>query len=161
MTISPSNRINLTGYVTPRQFGPFIMPVPAQNSCLREYAMSKDYIYGMPQCEHIFPHCFMQLFSTVNSVPEDGHVAMYSFHMMPDKRENIEKLLEIQQTKRLTFHYVLEKKTANSAEEIHAMRRALYIAKITQQNDSLRQAINLATMESQAKNGESIEQFNL
>lgn len=143
MTTSPSNHLKITGYVTPRQFGPFSMPVPAQNSCLREYAATMNYVYGMPQCEHIFANCYMQLFSTLNSAPEDGHIVMYSFHMMPDSKENLQKLLEIQKQKRLTFHYVLEKKTVSTPEEIREMMRAHTIAKITQQNDGLRKTMKI------------------
>ena len=65
----------LIGYVTPRQFGPFSMPVPAQNSCLREYASSNGFSYGLTQCEHIFEGSYVQFFGTLNTV-ENG---MYNY----------------------------------------------------------------------------------
>jgi len=141
MTRLLSNHITVVGYVTPRQFGPFMMPVPAQNSCLREYAAANDYIYGLPQCEHIFDNCYMQMFSTLNSVPEDGHVVMYSFHMMPKDSKNLGALLEIQKAKRLTLHFVLEKKMLSTADEVMAMIRVLRIADIARNNDGLRKVI--------------------
>lgn len=106
-TPSPSERI--IGYVTPRPFGPFAMPVPAQNSCLREYATQMGLTYVLPQCEHIFKNCYVQLFGTLNGAPEDGQIVMYSFHMLPDAAANLEKLFEIQREKTLAFHFVLEK----------------------------------------------------
>ncbi len=139
MKTSISNITAITGYVTPQQFGPFTMPVPAQNSCLREYANTMGFSYNMPQCEHIFPNCYMQLFSTLTSIAEDGHIVMYSFHMMPKSQKNMDKLLEIQKQKNLTFHYVLEKKIVKTAEEINEMFKILRIAEMIKENNLLRE----------------------
>ena len=93
MTKSNSDKFKIVGYVTPRPFGPFSMPVPAQNSCLREYVASKDAIYGLPQCENIFPNSYVQLFGTINSIEPGGHVVMYSFHMLPDRPIDLKELI--------------------------------------------------------------------
>jgi sporadic carbohydrate cluster protein (TIGR04323 family) len=97
-----------------------------------------NFSYNMPQCEHIFPNCYMQLFSTLTSAEPDSHIIMYSFHMMPKEAGKMKKLLEIQQQKNLTFHFVLEKKVLQSAEEIKAMAKTLRIADIIKRNDERR-----------------------
>lgn len=141
MKTSSSEPAAITGYVTPQQFGPFMMPVPAQNSCLREYAKLMEFSYNMPQCEHIFPNCYMQLFSTLTSAAPDSHIVMYSFHMMPKEPEKMKKLLELQRQKKLTFHFVLEKKILGTAEALIEMAQTLRIADMIKQNDERRQEL--------------------
>ena len=100
----------LIGYVTPRPFGQFSMPVPAQNSCLREYAKNHGFIYSLPQCEHIFKGCFVQFFGTLNECKPGGHVVMYSSLMLPDKHSDLQMLKSIIIKKNITIHTVLERK---------------------------------------------------
>jgi sporadic carbohydrate cluster protein (TIGR04323 family) len=141
MKTSSSEPVAITGYVTPQQFGPFIMPVPAQNSCLREYALQMNFSYKMPQCEHIFPRCFMQLFTTLTSAELNSHIAMYSFHMMPKDDQKMKEILAIQKQKSLTFHYVLEKKIARTPDDLKEMSKVLHIADMIKDNDTRRQEL--------------------
>jgi len=136
---SPSEKI--IGYVTPRPFGPFAMPVPAQNSCLREYAAQMGFTYALPQCEHIFKNCHVQLFGTLNSAPDGGHIVMYSSYMLPDVASDLEKLLEIQRAKNLTFHFVLEKKMMACPEDVRKMLKVRRIAAIARHNNALKKTI--------------------
>jgi sporadic carbohydrate cluster protein (TIGR04323 family) len=138
-TPSPSEK--LTGYVTPRRFGPFAMPVPAQNSCLREYAATMGFAYAQPQCEHIFENCYVQLFGTLNGAPAGGHIVMYSFHMLPEVPRDLQKLMEIVQEKKLTLHFVLEKKTLKAQEELREMLKVRRIANIARSNAARKASI--------------------
>lgn len=54
-------------YATSRPIGQFVIPVPAQNSCLREYAVRNNLEYAMPQLEHKYQNCFMQLYSVIEN----------------------------------------------------------------------------------------------
>ncbi len=141
MKTSSSEPLAITGYVTPQQFGPFIMPVPAQNSCLREYANLMNFSYNMPQCEHIFSRCYMQLFSTLTSIEPGGNIVMYSFHMMPKDAGKMKNILDIQQQKKLTFHFVLEKKIARTNDELKEMAKVLQVADMIKRNDERRQEL--------------------
>ena len=98
----------LVGYVTPRPFGQFYMPVPAQNSCLREYASSKGFTYILPQCEHIFDDCYVQFFGTLNSAVASQAIVVYSSLMLPKRRTDYMKMVEIIVGKNLRIHTVLE-----------------------------------------------------
>ncbi len=141
MTNSSSDRITITGYVTPRSFGPFAMPVPAQNSCLREYVASIGAAYALPQCENIFPNCFIQFFGTLMSVPKGGHVAMYSLHMIPSSGEDLAEMMRIMDENHLTFHFVLERKVISSRQVFKSVFRTMFIAEVARSNDALRKVI--------------------
>jgi sporadic carbohydrate cluster protein (TIGR04323 family) len=73
----------IIGYVTSQPFGGFCMPVPSQNSCLREYANKKNFTYQLPQLEHKYINCFMQLYTTINIAKQYDGIVMYSYEMLP------------------------------------------------------------------------------
>ena len=82
--------MRLLGYVTSRSFQGITIPVPAQNSCLREFAASNKLDYVLPPLEHNFDNCYMQLFTVVKSLKEGDIIGMYSAGMLPknDKKLN-------------------------------------------------------------------------
>ena len=77
------------GYATSRPFGDFIMPVPAQNSCMREFVLRKSGLYIPPQLEHKFENCFMQLFGTIAASSPGDTIVMYSYDII---KKNLPKL---------------------------------------------------------------------
>ena len=62
--------MRVLGYVTSRSFQGLTIPVPAQNSCLREFAKAQKLVYVLPPLEHYFQNCYMQLFTLVKSLKE-------------------------------------------------------------------------------------------
>lgn len=70
--------LKVYGYATSRPFGDFNMPVPAQNTCLREYSTNINAQYVIPQLEHKFENCYMQLWTTIKSMQTGDILAMYS-----------------------------------------------------------------------------------
>jgi sporadic carbohydrate cluster protein (TIGR04323 family) len=60
------------------------MPVPAQNSCLREYVARHNGTFVLPPLESNFHHCFHQLFGLVKIVPVGVTILMYSMLMLPN-----------------------------------------------------------------------------
>ena len=95
------------GYVTSRPFGQFVMPVPAQNSCLREYCRNIDGQYVLPRLEHKFINCFMQLFS-IGKEARSGHIiAMYSLEIILGNEKAL-KFVEEKLDSGVEFHFVLE-----------------------------------------------------
>lgn len=132
-----SNSKLIIGYVTPRPFGQFSMPVPAQNSCLREYAVGNGFSYAIPQCEHIFKDCYVQWFGTMNSAQQGQDIVIYSLLMLPTRGSDIEAMIEIMESKSLTIHSVLEKTLLRTRDDFFSITNLRKIANINQQRDQL------------------------
>jgi sporadic carbohydrate cluster protein (TIGR04323 family) len=97
------------GYVTSRSFSSLYIPVPAQNSVLREYCVRKNAIYVLPPLESFYPNCYHQLFGLLHDVPVNSNIIMYSLLMLPiDSSKKLSKLNSICSTKNIRFHFVLE-----------------------------------------------------
>lgn len=128
----------LVGYVTPRTFGQFCMPVPAQNSCLREYAIRNEFVYALPQCEHIFNNSYVQLFGTLNSLEVGGNIVMYSMLMLPEQSSALQKIADILNIKNINIHFVLENKIINKEFDFCDFKLNKYIAKVAKLNRNIR-----------------------
>lgn len=98
------------GYVTSRSFNGLTMPVPAQNSCLREYADSQNCLYVLPPLEHYFQNCYMQLNTVINNIEEGDIIAMYSAGMLPASTDKCKKLINKIQAKKCSLYVILEAK---------------------------------------------------
>ncbi len=111
--------MKLVGYTSSRPFGGFVMPVPAQNSCLREYSVKFEATYKLPQLEHKYKNCYMQLFTSLNFLKKNDGIVMYSLLMMP-KKNKLKTFFKILKNKNNSVHFVLENffcKTINEFEE--------------------------------------------
>jgi sporadic carbohydrate cluster protein (TIGR04323 family) len=112
------------GYVTSRPFGPYVMPVPAQNSCLREYSANRNYQYVLPQLEHKFDNCFMQLFGTIKNAGVGGNIVMYSFEIINEaKNEKLSKIIDAFCDTDISVHFVLENRILRTAAEYKEMEK--------------------------------------
>lgn len=98
----------LSGYVTVRSFSGMAIPVPVQNMILRNYCTSKYFSYGLPQGEHKFENCYMQLFTTLAAVPHGGHIGMCSAMMLPIQKDLSKEIISITCNKKISIHFVFE-----------------------------------------------------
>lgn len=94
------------------------MPVPAQNSCMREYCNQLGRTYVFPLVELFYKNCHSNLFRLIESVPKEAHLCCYSILMIPKTDEKIELISKVMAEKGLTFHFVLEKKVARTFEDL-------------------------------------------
>ena len=116
-------------YVTSRPIGQFVIPVPAQNSCLREYATRNNLEYAMPQLEHKYQNCFMQLYSVINNSEKNDIIGLYSLETL---RENPKKSLEIVKyglERHNTFHFVLENLFISNLDDFMKILNIWFIQK--------------------------------
>jgi sporadic carbohydrate cluster protein (TIGR04323 family) len=116
-------------YATSRPIGQFVMPVPAQNSCLREYASRNNLEYVMPQLEHKYQNCYMQLYSVIENSEKNDIIGLYSLETF---RENPKKSFEIVKyglKKGNTFHFVLENLSIKSIEEFMKVLKTWFVQK--------------------------------
>ena len=121
------------------------MPVPAQNTCLRDYANKNKINYSLPQLEHKFDDCYMQLYSTINSALQNDGIVMYSSEMMPDSNK-FKKIMLLIIEKKLSLHFVLENLIIN---DLNGMEKILKVRKI-QKNIISR--INIKTLKKRVIN---------
>jgi len=95
------------GYVTSRMFGGISMPVPAQNSCIREFVQNKQGEYVLPPLESHFDNCYHQLFNLVNTIPNGRCIVMYSLSMMPNEKK-LDMLISKCEERNISLAFVLE-----------------------------------------------------
>lgn len=88
-----------------------IIPVPAQNSCLREYVSKRNGTYILPNLESSFDNCFHQLFGSINSLSKGDALVMYSVTMLP-KDPKLKNILDTCISEEIMLAFVLENFTA-------------------------------------------------
>ena len=106
------------GYVTSRSFNGLTIPVPAQNSCLREFAASQAKTYIIPPLEHNFKDCFMQLYSVLKNIEEDDILAMYSVGMMPSCSQKCKDIINDVKLAKSSLYFILESKFVREWDDI-------------------------------------------
>jgi len=100
-------------YVTSRDFGGMMVPVPAQNSCIREYVANNNGVYILPNLESSFDNCFHQLFGAIANIIQGDALVMYSLTMLP-KGQKLKQFLDMCSLKGITLAFVLENITVSA-----------------------------------------------
>tara|TARA_B100000161_G_C33469415_1_gene377306 strand:- start:2 stop:418 length:417 start_codon:yes stop_codon:yes gene_type:complete len=113
--------MRVLGYVTSRSFQGLTIPVPAQNSCLREFAKAQKLVYVLPPLEHYFQNCYMQLFTVLKSMQDGDILAMYSAAMLPTNKKKLEFIFSELKYFDAKMHFVLESKTVKNLEEVKSL----------------------------------------
>ena len=109
--------MRLIGYVTSRTFQGLTIPVPAQNSCLREYARTNELTYVLPPLEHYFENCYMQLFTALELLEERDILGIYSAAMLPLENKKLRNVFNLIEKKKSSIYCVLETKKINNFNE--------------------------------------------
>ena len=115
------------GYVTSRPFGGFVMPVPAQNACMREYVRQREGLYVPPQLEHKFENCFMQFFGTLRGSKNEDTIVMYSLEIIIHAYEKLSPSINIAFQKKIKFCFVLENLEISSINQFKTYNRSLIL----------------------------------
>ena len=124
------------GYVTSRSFNGLTIPVPAQNSCLREFAASQNKTYIIPPLEHNFRDCYMQLYSVLKNIEDEDIVAMYSVGMMPSSTITCKEIINILKLKKSSLYFILESKLVKEWNDI---KNLMFSYSLKQRLDSMNQ----------------------
>lgn len=96
------------GYVTSRKIGPMMIPVPAQNSSLREFVLRHEGNFILPPLESFFDNCFHYLFGLLKRAENKSVIVMYSILMLPEETSKLYKLIYLAEAKNIRFASVLE-----------------------------------------------------
>lgn len=83
------------------------IPVPAQNSCIREYVSQKNGTYILPNLESSFDNCFHQLFGALNVLKKEDLIVMYSLTMLPSG-DKLDTFIDKCKQKKVGLAFVLE-----------------------------------------------------
>ena len=67
--------MNLYAYVTTRKMGDIFLPVPAQNSVLREIARRLDLNYILPRVEHFYENSFIELNTLLRQAEKESIIS--------------------------------------------------------------------------------------
>jgi sporadic carbohydrate cluster protein (TIGR04323 family) len=122
------------------------MPVPAQNSCIREFIKNKHGDYILPALESHFDNCYHQLFNLANMVPRGHSIIMYSLNMMPNEKK-LDMLLSRCEEREISFAFVLEAFESKSSykniiQEFKAIDMHSYLSNFEEINHFLNPKLN-------------------
>jgi len=94
-----------------------MMPVPAQNSCMREYVAKRGGYFLLPQVELKFENCYIQLCGTLLGASKGDTVLMYSFEMFYEAIPKISGEVNSAIAKGISFAFVLENYEIRTIDE--------------------------------------------
>ena len=126
--------MNLYAYVTTRKMGDIFLPVPAQNSVLRELAIRLKLNFILPRVEHFYEDSFIELNTILKTAEKGSIIGMYSFLMLPldiTKLKNINNLLA---KRNLRIFFALENRFFENTCDIKNLYRSHVLKKMQLQN---------------------------
>jgi sporadic carbohydrate cluster protein (TIGR04323 family) len=86
-----------------------VIPVPAQNSCIREYVAKNNGLYILPPLESYYENCYHQLFGLLAEIPTNSTIIMYSLSILPILDSvKMSKIRALSIDKNLNYAFVLE-----------------------------------------------------
>ena len=126
--------MNLYAYVTTRKMGDIFLPVPAQNSVLRELAVRLELNYILPRVEHFYEDSFIEL-NTLLKMAENGSIiGMYSFLMLPLDITKLKKINNLLAKRNLRIFFALENRFFENTYDIKNIYRSHVLKKMQLQN---------------------------
>jgi sporadic carbohydrate cluster protein (TIGR04323 family) len=106
------------GYVTCREFGGLIIPVPVQSLLLRDYCQKKGFKYKLHLNENIFPQSYMVLEGIAENMADFEGLIMCSMYMLPKKATRREIIFKKIFKENASVHFVLEDIVIKNLEEL-------------------------------------------
>ena len=95
------------GYVSPKTFGTFNLPVPYQNKLLRMRASELGTSFGLGVGEIVLPDCYIGLFETLRTANPGDIIGCCSVQLLP-KDERLETLQEFLDKRELLMDFLFE-----------------------------------------------------
>jgi sporadic carbohydrate cluster protein (TIGR04323 family) len=128
-----SDRQGLRGYVTPRSFGGYLIPIPLQSLALRDYCARKKAVYVLPANENIFPHSYMVLEGLLGDLSEYDGIVMCSMHMLPERAERRQDIYRRVLEQGCSLHFVIEDLVIASAQDIEKAEELILFTQLASQ----------------------------
>jgi len=129
---------DLYTYSTPRPFGQFMMPAPAQNTCMRDYARVNGFNFRLSVLELMYDNCYAQLFRLINEMPSNSNICLYSILLLPLGRAlKLQECLKLLISKNIKSHFIFEKIVTQDYIEVQS-----YLASIEFSSQILNENLN-------------------
>ena len=116
--------MRMYSYVTSRNMGDIFLPVPAQNSVLREASNRLGTQYVLPRVEHFYKDSFIELNTILDSCLQNSIIGMYSFLMLPLNLSKLSKISNKLKSKNLKIYFVLENCFFKDLDDIKYLYRS-------------------------------------
>ena len=119
--------------------GELLIPVPAQNSAIREFVLANGGTYVIPPLESAFLNCYHQLFDLLNRVEVESNIVAYTVTCMPSHGRKRLQWESIAANKKLSFSFVLENLDQVSASEVKEALEGYQLRQLCARWDLIRQ----------------------
>ncbi len=129
--------MKLYSYVTTRKMGDIFLPVPAQNSVLREAANRLEVKYILPRVEHFYKDSFIELNTLLRKADEKSIIGMYSFLMLPLDIKKLRMINDLLYKKNLRIYFALENRFFEDMNDIKNLYKSHLLRKIQLKNSPL------------------------
>ena len=116
--------MRMYSYVTSRNMGDIFLPVPAQNSVLREASNRLGTQYVLPRVEHFYKDSFIELNTILDTCFKSSIIGMYSFLMLPLNLSKLSKISKRLKSKNLKIYFVLENCFFKDLDDIKYLYRS-------------------------------------
>jgi len=125
-----SKKESYRGYVTCREFGGLIVPVPVQSKLLRDYCISKNFTYKLHVNENRFESSYIVLNGLLNEIDKFDGLLISSMFMLPKKIQKRAEFYELVLSKNKKIHFVMEEvvlKNLSDCKEIEEVLRLHHV----------------------------------
>ncbi len=126
--------MKMYAYVTTRNMGDFFLPVPAQNSVLRELANRIDAKYILPRVEHFYEDSFIELNTLLKTADEKSIIGMYSFLILPMDIKRLKKINKLLSKRSLRIYFALENRFFEDINDIKNLYKSHLLRKMQLKN---------------------------
>jgi len=118
------------GYVSPRSFGGYLIPIPLQSLALRDYCARKGLMYVLPGAENIFPHSYLVLEALVRNLSAFQGLVMCSMYMLPQRNTRRCELYRQVLDQGCSLHFVIEDTVIASAQDADRVEEMLLFTQL-------------------------------
>jgi len=125
------------GYIFSREIGGQLLPQRVQNVVIRSYAQKINIRIIFSIVEYYMDHCFMMLNAYMEELDDIQGFVFYSTHLLPEKREDRQKIYYMIVSRGLQLHFALEELTISTQQDINLIEDIILCRNISQNMDSL------------------------
>tara|TARA_B100000963_G_C22154086_1_gene463058 strand:+ start:72 stop:518 length:447 start_codon:yes stop_codon:yes gene_type:complete len=115
------NKSKLIGYVTNNEFNEKIIPIPFQNTILRNYCQDNNYVYLLPYNEMIFKNSYSQLITMINKIDKNTAIICCSIFMLPEKIFYLKKIIQALNQKNTYIYSLYEDIYVQNVKDIETI----------------------------------------
>ena len=123
--------MKMYSYVTSRNMDDIFLPVPAQNSVLREVSNRLGTQYVLPRVEHFYKDSYIELNTLLDTSIENSLIGMYSFLMLPLDLSKLNDISKRLKRKKLKVYFALENCYFENLDDIKNLYRS-HICRVMQ-----------------------------